>query len=82
LYGHLSANSLSGLKVGMTFKAGQKLGKLGIFEENGGYAPHLHFQLIKNIGNWRGNYPGVCSVEDLNYYKENCPDPLEFLGYK
>lgn len=81
LYGHLSAASLQGLSVGQPFEAGQLLGKLGTFAENGGWEPHLHFQLIRDPGNWQGDYPGVCAAEDLDYYRENCPDPLAFLNF-
>lgn len=81
LYGHLGTASLCGLKTGRLFEAGERLGYLGVPEENGGYVPHLHFQLIRDPGTWQGDYPGVCGPEDLVYYRENCPDPLPFLGY-
>ncbi len=81
LYGHLSKGSLEGLEPGLRFKAGQRLGELGTLSENGGYEPHLHFQLIRDLGDWQGDYPGVCAAEDLGYYRENCPDPVPFLNY-
>ena len=42
---------------------------------NGDYAPHLHFQIIKNIADYEGDYPGVSSKNDLDFYSANCPDP-------
>lgn len=81
LYGHLSAASLQGLRPGLRFKAGQRLGQLGTFAENGGWYPHLHFQLIRDPQHWQGDYPGVCAAEDLAFYRNNCPDPLPFLNY-
>ena len=81
LYGHLSAASLQGLKPQRLFQAGERLGELGPPEENGGYEPHLHFQLIRDPAQWQGDYPGVCAAEELAFYRENCPDPLPFLGY-
>ncbi len=75
LYGHLSKKSLINLKVGTVFLAGETIGFLGDATENGDYAPHLHFQIIKNIGDNKSDYPGVCSAETLSFYKENCPDP-------
>lgn len=75
LYGHLSIESISTIKTGTRVKQGSKIATLGEATVNGGYAPHLHFQIIKNIGNYLGDYPGVCSEKDLNYYLENCPDP-------
>lgn len=82
LYGHLSLESIANLKIGMPFKKGQELATLGKPEVNGDYAPHLHFQIIKNIGDFSGDYPGVCSQNDLDFYKENCPDPDLLLKIK
>lgn len=79
LYGHLSPESLRLWKPGNSFKAGDLLGYLGDAGANGGYAPHLHFQLIRDMDDYSGDYPGVCSPEDLDYYSENCPDPLSLL---
>ncbi|MFM1877959.1 MAG: hypothetical protein RLZZ241_825 [Bacteroidota bacterium] len=81
LYGHLSIESLSNLKPEQSFNTGDVLGYLGLSKENGGYEPHLHFQLIRDLGNWKGDYPGVAAASDLQFYRENCPNPLEFLGY-
>ncbi|MBP0611783.1 peptidoglycan DD-metalloendopeptidase family protein [Chryseobacterium sp. cx-311] len=75
LYGHLSLESLNGKKVGQPVKKGEKIAELGKPPVNGDYAPHLHFQIIKNIENKKGDYPGVCSIGELDYYSENCPDP-------
>lgn len=75
LYGHLSLKSISNLQIGDEFKKGEKLGTLGNTEVNGGYSPHLHFQIIKNLDQNSGDYPGVCSKNKLDYYLENCPDP-------
>lgn len=75
LYGHLSVESLSGLFVGKEFKKGQPLATLGETKINVNYAPHLHFQLIMDIENHFGDYPGVCSTSDLKFFKQNCPDP-------
>jgi murein DD-endopeptidase MepM/ murein hydrolase activator NlpD len=79
LYGHLSLKSISHLKVGMAFKQGELLGDLGGANINGDYPPHLHFQIIKNIQNYQGDYPGVCSKKDLDFYLNNCPDPNTLL---
>ncbi|SHN00143.1 peptidoglycan DD-metalloendopeptidase family protein [Flavobacterium xinjiangense] len=75
LYGHLSLESIAEIEVGTNFKKGQQLATLGNAAINGDYAPHLHFQIIKNIGDNFGDYPGVCSKNDLDYYLDNCPDP-------
>lgn len=75
LYGHLSLESIENLTVGAVFKKGESLATFGNSEINGDYAPHLHFQIINNIQNYLGDYPGVCNINDLNFYIENCPDP-------
>lgn len=82
LYGHLSLESITEMEIGAAFKKGQKLATLGNSAINGDYAPHLHFQIIKNIGDYFGDYPGVCSKNDLEYYLENCPDPNILLKIK
>ncbi|NNE32911.1 MAG: peptidoglycan DD-metalloendopeptidase family protein [Winogradskyella sp.] len=75
LYGHLSVESISNLEVGLEVKRGDKFASLGTSKVNGDYSPHLHFQIIKDIQNQKGDYPGVCNQIDLEFYKNNCPDP-------
>ncbi len=80
LYGHLSRESLGHLKVGQKIKQGEVIAQLGSAEVNGDYAPHLHFQIILDIGDFKGDYPGVCSKQDLAFYSQNCPDPNLLLN--
>ena len=75
LYGHLSLESIRDIEIDTHFKKGQQLATLGDTSVNGGYSPHLHFQIIKNIGKNYSDYPGVCNQKDLEYYLENCPNP-------
>ncbi|HEA29288.1 MAG TPA: peptidase M23 [Leeuwenhoekiella sp.] len=75
LYGHLSRVSLKNIEVGQRLSAGDVLAYLGTPDENGDYAPHLHFQIIMDIENYYGDYPGVSSAKNLMYFLENCPDP-------
>jgi murein DD-endopeptidase MepM/ murein hydrolase activator NlpD len=75
LYGHLSIQSIENLQIGCQVKQGDVIGYLGDASVNGDYAPHLHFQIILDIQNNIGDYPGVSSKRDLPYFKENCPDP-------
>ena len=79
LYGHLSEVSLEGKKVGDTVQKGQQIATLGLPPINGDYAPHLHFQLIIDMQEKFGDYPGVCSETTLAFYKQNCPDPNGLL---
>jgi peptidoglycan LD-endopeptidase LytH len=80
LYGHLSRDSLKGLKPGTAFMAGERIGALGTRRENGGWSPHLHFQLILDIGDWKGDYPGVCRRSEQEHWLSICPDPRPLLG--
>lgn len=80
LYGHLSLNSIQDLYIGKEFIQGETLGFLGTPDINVNYAPHLHLQIIKDIGSNIGDYPGVCSESDLEFYAKNCPNPNLLLG--
>ncbi|PRX54129.1 peptidoglycan DD-metalloendopeptidase family protein [Flagellimonas meridianipacifica] len=82
LYGHLSLESLNGLQKGKVFREGETLATLGTPEINVNYAPHLHFQIIKDIQGYKGDYPGVCSQKELDFYKNNCPNPNLLLKMK
>ncbi|RKN80074.1 peptidoglycan DD-metalloendopeptidase family protein [Ulvibacterium marinum] len=75
LYGHLSLESLEGLYKGKELQPGETLATLGTPDINGNYAPHLHFQIIQDLQNNQGDYPGVCSRTDLDFYSRNCPNP-------
>lgn len=79
LYGHLSKNSLPGLERGQIISGGEKIGHLGTPSENVGWPPHLHFQVIRDLQNFEGDYPGVCSSEDREFFLHNCPDPEKVL---
>ena len=75
LYGHLSQADLETVSIGKRIEKGQCFAHLGKAEENGNWAAHLHFQIILDIGNNFGDYPGVASDKMLAYEKFNCPDP-------
>ena len=80
LYGHLDRDSLKGLKPGTAFMAGEKIAELGTKRENGGWTPHLHFQILLAIGSAKGDYPGVCKRSEREHWLSICPDPAPLLG--
>ena len=80
LYGHLSLNSIKNLREGGNVRRGDVIGEFGIPMENGQWPPHLHFQIIDDLGDWRGDYPGVCKFSEREMYLDNCPDPDLILG--
>lgn len=75
LYGHLSLNSIKNLEEGMGIAKGDVFAEFGMPFENGHWPPHLHFQIIKNMGEWKGDYPGVCRYSEREEYLSNSPDP-------
>jgi murein DD-endopeptidase MepM/ murein hydrolase activator NlpD len=82
LYGHLSRDSLKGLKPGTAFMAGERIAELGTKRENGGWSPHVHFQIILDIGSAKGDYPGVCRRSEQDHWLSICPDPGPLLGLR
>jgi murein DD-endopeptidase MepM/ murein hydrolase activator NlpD len=84
LYGHLSLNSIKNLREGGNVKKGDIIGEFGIQMENGQWPPHLHFQIIIDIADSKGDYPGVCRYSEREKYLGNCPDPdliLQMMKY-
>jgi murein DD-endopeptidase MepM/ murein hydrolase activator NlpD len=82
LYGHMSLPSLDGLYEGKSINAGQVIGHFGVYAENFHWPPHLHFQLIIDMQEKKGDYPGVCKKSESSFYLENCPDPSVLLNIK
>jgi peptidoglycan LD-endopeptidase LytH len=80
LYGHLSLSSISDIEEGRRIDAGEIFAEFGIPSENGQWPPHLHFQLIIDIGEWKGDYPGVCAEQEKKKWLSNSPDPDLVLG--
>jgi 4-aminobutyrate aminotransferase-like enzyme/Ser/Thr protein kinase RdoA (MazF antagonist) len=75
LYGHLSVESVMHKKIGDKIKKGERLGKLGIYQENGNWVPHLHFQLLLSMLNYQNDYPGVAYFNQIDVWDSICPDP-------
>jgi len=75
LYGHLSLSSIANAREGDRVERGDTFAGFGIPSENGQWPPHLHFQVIIDIGDWKGDYPGVCKLSEKEKWLGNCPDP-------
>lgn len=80
LYGHLDPGSIENLYEGKPIEQGHPFCRVGNFPDNGDWPPHLHFQIITEMGDKKGDFPGVCSKSDLEKYKRICPDPLVFFS--
>ena len=80
LHGHLSRESLKGLTVGQRIVKGEVFAALGDSSVNGGWPPHLHFQLILDLLGQEGTFPGVARPGREDFWRALCPDPGPALG--
>lgn len=79
LHGHLSRASLAHAPVGRRLAAGDVLGWLGEPHENGGWPPHVHFQLSWDDPGTH-DLPGAVAREDRAAALARYPDPRRVLG--
>ena len=80
LYGHLAKESLARLKIGQRIARGEKFARVGTSEENGGWAPHLHFQIILDLLELDANFPGVVFASQREVWTSLSPDPNLLVG--
>jgi 4-aminobutyrate aminotransferase-like enzyme/Ser/Thr protein kinase RdoA (MazF antagonist) len=80
LYGHLSTESLQKLELGKEIQEGEKFGQLGTAEENGGWPPHLHFQIIPDLLGLGTDFPGVARASERGVWTKLSPDPNLLLN--
>tara|TARA_A100000164_G_scaffold365135_1_gene384323 strand:- start:434 stop:1066 length:633 start_codon:yes stop_codon:yes gene_type:complete len=79
LYGHLSKSSILNKKIGKKIQSGEPLAYVGEKKENGGWPPHVHFQLCL-IEPKECDLPGVVSEEQHELAMKIFPDPRIVLG--
>lgn len=80
LYGHLDWDSTSHLTVGQSVSQGSRLARLGSREVNGGWTPHLHFQIMLDRLEFENDFPGVAPAAFSEVWAQWCPDPNLMLG--
>jgi 4-aminobutyrate aminotransferase-like enzyme/Ser/Thr protein kinase RdoA (MazF antagonist) len=80
LYGHLSPESIASLRVGDRISAGQSFARIGTAAENGGWTPHLHFQIILDLLDLSTDFPGVALPSQRDVFTSLSPDPNLILG--
>ena len=76
LYGHLGASLPKLCAVGQRVEAGAVVAHLGDWHENGGWAAHVHFQIMADMLEQRdGNFFGVGHESLWPVWAAVCPDP-------
>lgn len=84
LYGHLALADIDKATEGQYVNRGQQIATFGPPAENGHWPPHLHFQIILDMGYKEGDYPGVCKYSEREKYLSNSPDAdivLQMMKY-
>lgn len=79
LYGHLTESTLHKLRVGQSIAQGEEFAQVGNVQENGGWAPHVHFQIILDLLDRGADFPGVARASERALWKALSPDPNVLL---
>jgi 4-aminobutyrate aminotransferase-like enzyme/Ser/Thr protein kinase RdoA (MazF antagonist) len=75
LYGHLARGSAAAFSAGDRVGAGTVVARIGSMGENGGWPPHLHFQVITDLLDRHGDFPGVADPAERRVWLSLAPDP-------
>ena len=54
---------------------GARIARIGHDGENGGWTPHLHFQIVTDMLDRRGDFPGVANPDERRLWLSLAPDP-------
>jgi len=79
LYGHLARATLAHIHVGDTVAAGDVVGFIGDHTVNGGWAPHVHVQIMTDLmadpdTGFDGNFEGAGEPSRMNIWRSVVPD--------
>lgn len=80
LWGHLDHEAARRLKPGQRLEAGELVGEMGVPAENGGWAPHLHFQISTDPDLAARDILGVGEARYLPVWRQLFPDAAELAG--
>lgn len=80
LYGHLDPEVCDRLKPGDPVAQGAAFAQLGDAAQNGGWAPHVHFQLALATDGMQTNWPGVGDPDEMELWHALCPNPAALLN--
>ena len=80
LYGHLNPEFLDQLHPGTVVEKGEAFCRLGDPSMNGGWAPHVHFQLALTTEGIEADWPGVGDPDEMYLWRAICPNPAALLN--
>jgi len=80
LYGHLAEDCIHKLKIGQHIIRGETFARIGSSHENGGWPPHLHFQIISDLLDLGTDFPGVALASERDIWTSLSPDPNLLLN--
>ncbi len=80
LYGHLTRDSLDGLRVGQRIARGQQFARIGSAHENGHWWTHVHLQVVVDMLDVPCNVNGAARASQRRVWRSLCPDPNLLLG--
>ncbi len=80
LFGHLDPKSCADLQPGQPIARGAVFAALGADDCNGGWAPHLHFQLALTLAGMGTDWPGVADPDEMALWGAICPNPAALLN--
>ncbi len=80
LYGHLDLDTLRDIHPGLPLSAGDTIGRLGTPQVNGGWPPHVHFQIAIDVFDRSGEFPGVARPSERAVWKSVSPAPHALAG--
>ena len=80
LWGHMAHEALERLKPGQALQAGDLVGHMGDIHENGGWTPHLHFEMTTDIHLTATEILGVGEAAYLDVWADLFPDVAALAG--
>ncbi|MEQ1691926.1 MAG: aminotransferase class III-fold pyridoxal phosphate-dependent enzyme [Gemmatimonas sp.] len=80
LYGHLTRDSLAGLRVGTAVARGTEFARIGSAPTNGDWWQHVHVQLVTDMLDVACNVDGAVRASQRVVWRSLCPDPNLLLG--
>jgi 4-aminobutyrate aminotransferase-like enzyme/Ser/Thr protein kinase RdoA (MazF antagonist) len=81
LYGHLGRDVIGKLQPGTQVRRGDWIGTVGGIGVNGGWPPHPHVQIICDLLDREGEFPGVARADQRDVWLSLSPDANLIAGF-